>query len=168
MNELYTPPKSKLAVESNLTINLIEKLHHQSTWRLLGLTIITFGVYSAIYIKRQSDIINEYVDEQNRISNVFIFITFMTSIISVILMPIYIFGDFQIIDQLSDNLDTIFIILCLVWSFKAKNRLNRILETNQYDANWFNGIWVFMFQNLYINYKINDIQKYKMNGSGDW
>ena len=62
-------------------------------------------------------------------------------------------------EQIGNLIDLLYVVLNLVWAFKARNRINQILETGSVEANWFNGIWTFIFRDLYINYKVNTIKE---------
>ena len=46
-------------------IEIIKSLKDQSTWVLLFLFIITYGVYGAYYVKEKSSIMNSVLEEGN-------------------------------------------------------------------------------------------------------
>lgn len=139
-------------------IKSIEKFKDQSTWRLVGLGIITYGVYFAHYIKRQTDKINGVVDKQERISAGFIYAIIAISYISLILFFAYLaVDDGHPVERASTIFDRACGIMILVWGFKARNRLNSVYEITTENEEWFNGFWTFLFSPLYFNYKINRI-----------
>ena len=58
-------------------------------------------------------------------------------------------------EAISDTVDTVSIGLTLVWSFKVRDRLNSLLASTPGKVTWFHGFWTFLFQHLYVNYRIN-------------
>jgi len=135
---------------------LIKELKSQSTWRLFGLSFITYGVYFAYYIAKQTEIINKRVDENSKISPIFVKAIFIASYASLFLFFAYCaVEEGHPIEIISNVADRIWQILVLVWSFQARNRINRNICANPGDANWFHGFWTFLFTALYINYKVN-------------
>lgn len=44
-------------------VGLIRELHSQSTWQLLLLSLVTFGVYTSYYTRNQTRIINRHLSE---------------------------------------------------------------------------------------------------------
>ena len=140
--------------------DLIEKLKDQNTWRLLGLGIITYGVYFAHYIKKQTDKINVHLDKDTAISNGFVSSFFVMSYISaVLIVPYFIVDSGHPIETVSDITDSIWTIMLIVWSFKARNRVNTICSFNRESGNWLHGFWTFLFTPLYFNYKVNQLSE---------
>ena len=147
-----------LAMESR---ELIEKLKDQSTWKLLGLGIITYGVYFAYYVRRQTDKINSYIDGQAAISNGFIISFFVMSYLSAALFIAYILVPYgHPVETVSDFSDWIWVIMLLVWGFKARNRINSICRFDRSSSSWFHGFWTFLFTPFYFNYKVNQLNEY--------
>jgi hypothetical protein len=139
-------------------IESIERFKNQSTWQLLGLGIITYGVYSAHYIQKQTNKINEIVDIDNRISTGFVNSIVVMSYISLIIFIAYLFVDEgHPIEEVSTIFDRILGIMLIVWGFKARNILNKSYEISKDDKEWFHGFWTFLFSPMYFNYKVNCI-----------
>ena len=140
--------------------DLIEKLKEQNTWRLLGLGIITYGVYFAYYIKRQTDKINTHLDEDTAISHGFIGSIFVMFYLSAALLIAYIIVPYgHPVEAVSDFADIICGIMLLVWGFKARNRVNAVCSFNSNIKRWFHGFWTFLFTPLYFNYKVNQLNE---------
>jgi uncharacterized membrane protein len=136
------------------------KLEYGSTWKLLGLGIITYAVYFAHYIKKQTAVINEGLEENEKISDSFI--TFVM-VISYVSLGFY-FAHFFVeethpIAGISSLVDFINNVAFIVWGFKVRSRMNRILSAQKKENEWFHGLWTFLFTPLYFNFKIN-----KLNG----
>jgi hypothetical protein len=66
----------------NMNNEIKSKLEYGSTWKLLGLGIITYAVYFAHYIKKQTVVINEHCEENERISDSFITFIMVISYLS--------------------------------------------------------------------------------------
>ena len=136
------------------------QLEYDSTWKLLGLGIITYAVYFAHYIKKQTAIINEHCEENERISDSFITFIMVISYVSLGFFFACLFVDeTHPISAISSFVDMVNNIAFIVWGFKARNRMNLILSAQKKENEWFHGLWTFFFTPLYFNFKIN-----KLNG----
>jgi hypothetical protein len=141
-------------------IESIQQFKDQSTWKLAGIGIITYGVYFAYYIKKQTVKINELVGEGDRISVGFVNSILVMSYISLILFFAYLaVDDGHPVEIISTLFDRILGIMVLIWGFKARNRINSTYEITTEDKQWFHGLWTFLFTPLYFNYKINCISE---------
>lgn len=141
---------------NNLTS--IRDFKSQSTWRLLGLGVITYGVYFAHYIKNQTDRINEITGESNRISD-----GFVNSILAMSYITLFLFFAFitveegHVVETVSNVFDRIWGVMLIIWGFMARNRLNAAYNISKDNKEWFHGLWTFLFSPMYFNYKINSI-----------
>ena len=136
--------------------DLIRSLKSQSTWRLFGLGVITYGVYYAHYIARQTQLINLRLNAESRIPPSFItFIRFLSYLTLGLFFCFLFVEDGHPIAIASNLLDRVWMIMILVWGFYARNRTNQLNATASNDAAWFSGLWTFLFSPLYFNYKIN-------------
>lgn len=139
---------------------ITSKLEYGSTWKLLGLGIFTYAVYFAHYIKKQTVVINEHCEENERISDSFITFIMVISYLSLGFFFAYWFVDeTHPVAFISNAVDKVNNIAFIVWGFKARNRMNRILSAQKKENEWFHGLWTFFFSPLYFNFKIN-----KLNG----
>ena len=145
----------------NTEHSLIRELKSQSTWRLFGLGFITFGVYFAHYIQRQTDIINKYCEEDDEISDVLVTMILVLSYVSILFFFAGIISreGSQILEEIQNLIDTVANIFFIVWGFKARNRVHQILEIRKYSYSWFSGLWTFLFTPLYFNYKVNELNE---------
>ncbi len=138
--------------------SLIENLRHQSTWKLLGLGFITYGVYFVYYIQRQSKEINAAISNNDKISSGFVNSMFIMSYASLALLIACMFVDEgHPIKGISGLVDMIVGIMLIVWGFKARNRVNTCCDLNSESDVWLHGFWTFIFTPLYFNYKVNCI-----------
>jgi hypothetical protein len=138
---------------------LVSKLHGLGTLKLVLLSIITLGVYESYYMKKQTRIINEYADEGLSIPNGFVSGIILLAWLSVALfIPYIITEDDHPIAYVSTFVDVLWTILTMMWSFKARNRMNTLLLSSKGQVTWFKGLWTFLFTACYFNYKINKIK----------
>lgn len=138
--------------------NLIEQLQDQSTWRLLGLGIVTGGIYWAHYIKKQTARLNARLAGEAVISAGFIHAILVLSYLSVALaIPYVLTGDGQAVNLVSNLADLASSGLLIVWGFKARNRVNTLSAFRKGDDGWFHGLWTLLLTPLYFNYKVNQL-----------
>ena len=141
--------------------SLLSELKHQSTWRLAGLTVLTYGVYAAHYIKRQTRILNASLPQNERISDDFITLILAISYASLFLFIGYLaLGEEHPVALISNVIDQIGNVLFLIWAFKARARMNRTLGSKKGSETWFHGLWTFLFTSLYFNYRVNQIAEW--------
>ena len=139
-------------------LDSITSFKDQSTWRLVVLGIVTYGVYFAHYVKKQTVKVNDVSNENNKISSGFVTAILVMSYISLLLFFAYIAVDEgHLIERLSNIVDRILGIMLIVWGFMARNRLNTAYEINKNNKEWFHGLWTLLFSPMYFNYKINSI-----------
>ena len=149
----------------NVENSIVTKLQYISTWKLLVFTFFTLGVYLTHYIKRQTNIINKQSEENDQISESFIMLIvvvtylYMGLLFAYIALPsyltinIYSFATWEIVHYT-------FIISYLIWGFRARNRMNRILSAQRKEKEWFHGFWSIIFVNYYFNFKINKLKEF--------
>jgi hypothetical protein len=120
--------------------------------------LITFGVYIVFYARRQTLILNEFSPPGNRISLAFINTWFVITFCSLALLFVYFLvpddSPWAKISDISDRVDTLF---GLIWAFMARSSFHRLLQSQKKTPNWLHGFWTFLFQALYLNFKINTL-----------
>ncbi|MCB1562887.1 MAG: DUF4234 domain-containing protein [Alphaproteobacteria bacterium] len=141
---------------------IIEALKSESTWRLVFLSIITLGIYTAFYIKRQSRALNEYLTTPgHRIKEGFIqFILVIAFVSAAIDVVDLIYGeDDPTVAAFSAGGDMLFGLSVIFWAFMMCTRLNYLLGAAKRTPLWSSKLWAFLFGALYINYKVNTLWK---------
>ena len=148
---------------------ILTELESQSTWKLFGLSLVTFFVYAAHYIKRQTKVINANCESRDKISDGFIVFILLISYLSLALFIASLFVDeTHPIARVSNFVDRLSHLCYMVWGFKARNRMNTILSSEKKTKNWFHGLWTFLFSPLYFNFKVNKlIEEAEQVGAGD-
>jgi len=157
---IYATPETDVTVSQKGPSIVIDDFKNQSTWMLVFLSIITLGIYLAHYMKRQTKVFNKHLDPSDQISEGFLnSIILLYYLSAFLLIPFFFLENGETIGNVSDLVDRIANIVSLVWAFKAKNRMVSILSAKAKEPNWFHGLWTFLFQAFYFNYKINKIKK---------
>lgn len=137
-------------------IGLLGKLKWGSTWALVGLSLITYGVFLVYYARRQSVILNESSPPDKQISPGFIRTWFVLTYVSLALFLVYFFVPDDSLwakaGNLSDRFDGIF---GLIWAFWARSSFHRLMVSQKGTPNWMHGFWTFLFQAFYFNFKVN-------------
>jgi hypothetical protein len=140
---------------------LVSQLKCQSTWRLFFLSLVTFGIYTAYYMKRQTTRINQHLDKEQQISSELVTSMLVVSYVSVFLSVPYVFGEIgNTINATGFILELVYSILAVVWAFKARNRMNMLTAATEDHEDWFHILWILMFLAFYFNFKINKLNEY--------
>lgn len=143
-------------------VRLLERLKWGSTWGLVGLTVITYGVYLVYYARRQTLILNEFSPPDKQIGLNYIRAWFVVTYGSLALFFVYFFvpndSVWAEIGNFADRLDG---LLGLIWAFLARNSFHRLLTSQKGTPNWMHGLWTFLFQALYFNFKVNRLSEVK-------
>jgi len=140
--------------------DVVQKLQTQSTLKLVFLIFITLGIYAAHYVRRQTRIINQYLEAEDRLSEGFLVAFLLLSYICVLMIVPYAFvAEGHPIESVSSLLDLAWGLVFLYWAFWAKARMNSLLSASKGDDYWFNGLWTFLFTGMYFNYRVNKIKR---------
>lgn len=145
MENPYSTPQSDLALESSSDGD-ITKFKRFSTWGVLALSIITFGIYSIYWLHSRTKVLNDI--SENPISKSFTGISIAFYVANIVFsFAAGVNPELEILSQLV-NLPSS--ILMIVWAFKMRNRLEPIMNKS------LGGVMVFFFNVYYLNYKINE------------
>lgn len=140
------------------TLSSMTLFKHQSTWRLVGLGVLSYGIYFAHYIKKQTARINELAQEEQSIPKEFVQLLLAMSYVSpLLLIASHLLDGGRQLELFTAVFDRIRVIMLIVWGFMARNRLNRAYRIAKDQQQWFHGLWTFLFSPMYFNYKINCI-----------
>jgi hypothetical protein len=141
---------------------IITHLKSQGTWCLVLLSIITLGIYTAHYIKRQTCIFNKYLDREQKISSLLAYLIMFISYERVIVLLLSVFMNQLISEDMNFFRNLLRFILVIVWAFQVRNRINKLLLLSANRTLWLNRGLTFFFTIFYINYMINSL-----NGNSD-
>lgn len=160
-------------ISNNKTNNfiLIEKFKYGSTLKLIFFGVITLGIYFAYYIKRQTAVINDHIEENEKISNLLVNLIIVVSYINTLLVVApfvivvtggYLTDSYPItLITNSGIFDIIYSVSYIMWGVKAKNRMNKLLSAEKGSDYWFSTLWSVVFTSFYFNFKINKLSKSK-------
>jgi uncharacterized Tic20 family protein len=161
-NNPYSTPSADLHVPlSDNSIEAIKKIPRFSTWAVVGLSIITLGIYSYYWLYSRTKMLNSLlVDSNNKIPSGLTLSIIILAIINFFLSLYPLFNAGQVssaIDGLSMFISIIGVILFLVWAFSFRKRLNTLSNSQKGERFWLGGILTFLINVYYFQYKINQI-----------
>jgi len=153
---------AKMVEGDHSAVRLLERLKWGSTWGLVGLTFITYGVYLVYYARRQTLILNEFSPPDKQIGLNFIRGWFVVTYVSLALFLVSFFvpkdSVWAELGNFADRLDG---LLGLIWAFVARSSFHRLLSSQKGTPNWMHGLWTFLFQAFYLNFKVNRLSEVK-------
>lgn len=157
-NETQNPYKTpEASLDTAQGKNLSEIYTRFSAWAVLGLSIITLGIYSVFWLYGRSKAINAVSDEP--IGAAFVNTTIVLFVLSSLNT---ITGFFDIIPP--DNVGLVLMssiisfassIMIIVWVFKIRDRIHLYSGREKGDSAWAGPILTFFLNILYLQYKIN-------------
>ena len=148
------------------SIETAARLKSQSTWRLVFLSLITQGIYTSHYIKRQTRILNEHLDKENKIAQGFVTAILVLSYLKAITLIVpYVMVEkghpMEMISDLTVDIARYLLIvrylLVLIWAVMASNRMNVLLAAAKGQPCRFNAFWTLLFPAFYFDFKINKL-----------
>jgi hypothetical protein len=127
------------------------------------ITYITFSFYIFFWLKKYSNILNKELSDK-KISNIWFPLSITVTIINFVMIFIEIFtNDNPQIVLIGKQINTIYIIILILWLFKVRDKMNIVLETEKNTQYWYSGILTFFFNIWYLQYKTNRIQDFINN-----
>jgi len=132
------------------------RLKGKKTFLLLVLGVLTLGIYFSHFFKRISNIVNDYLDERQKIPMWIINTLLGASYLNVILIiPDYFFGDILVLDLLTSfSAELTFVLMCFI-TILLMMRINSICSFEKDSSNRLRLLPALFFDALYLNYKIN-------------
>lgn len=146
---------------------IVTALKSQSTWILALLSFVTLFIYTGHYIVKQTQKLNQFLDDDKKIpvvfawgQLVFVYAGILAAILyGFVLAPSLPEVDTATLDFSVNIFSLILNIIWIVWAFMARRRVHILLGSSKGEKQWFHVFWTFLFSPLYINYKINKISK---------
>lgn len=133
----------------------MQALPHVSTFLVLALSIISLGIYSTYWLFTRTQIIN-------RIHHEAISMHLAHSVIGLLMLNVLLslmsgFNPENLAYQeLAKISGLIYSLANLYWIFTLRQRIHKMVRAGEQSLFWLNGIWTFLFQVLYLQYKINE------------
>ena len=154
-NDSVNPYKSPEAavIETSNESELSPIFERFSTWAVIGLSVITLGIYALYWLYTRTERLNQHTDAP--IGSAFISSAFVFYVLSLIPTLNYFMEINATLVAVMSLASIISPILMYVWFFKIRNRINQLLNTAKGDESWLGPIYTFFFTIYYIQYKIN-------------
>lgn len=152
MDNPYSPPQSDVEVIN--TSNTINNFKRFSAWWVFLLTAVTFGIYTVYWLYSRSLTINNV--HHRRITDTVIWGAILTFIVytALSLIPEEMIP-YQTIVVLVFTLA--YMVFFLWWIFTVRNRLLDMIREDGNPDFKLNPAMTFFFQNIYLQYKINEL-----------
>lgn len=156
-NETENPYKAPEAEVVNRTDQggLSHVFERFSTWGVIGLAIVTLGLYSIYWLYSRTGQLNKHAN--NPIGAAFINITIGLCVIGFVNNLSYVLNFNATVAAILALSSVIGTILTIVWVFKIRNRINLLLNSAKGDASRLGPVFTFFLNIYYLQYKINSI-----------
>lgn len=154
-NPYAAPETDVVKPSSDSNIEKIKAIPRFTTWAVVGLTIITLGIYGFYWIYSRSKILNRGLSTDEKIP-AWIIIGSLASYILYFLISI---GS-AFVPELSAIGAIIFIVyfvLYIIWIYSFRGKVNMLTATQRKDKFWIGPILTFFINIYYFQYKINQI-----------
>ena len=148
----------------------LNELQHIDTIKLVLLALVTLGIYLAIYIRRQSAVINEIANESgNEITNEngeqpgqpipewASLAPQILAVISIFSLVLYLLNPSETMEHIDSATGLLFNISLVIWGFSARRSMHAITSAKPRAKLWFDGFWTLLFSPFYFNYRVNVI-----------
>ena len=135
--------------------NPMQRLPRFSAWGVFGLSIISLGLYYTYWLFTRTQIINQVQGQQipMGLPHTVIGLLMVNLIFSLMSGANPDNADYQ---QLASISGLCFNLGNLFWVFTIRQRIHRMTKAGEQSLFWLNGIFTFLFQVLYLQYKINE------------
>jgi len=162
----YAAPSSNVASDSlSQDFSKIKAFKRFTTWGVIGLAIITLGIYGYYWMYSRTKTLNSLIPE-NKIAGWLVPAVIGIGIFNIILslLPLATPELAQSISLVSLPFSLIGFVLVITWAFKFRNRLNIISGSTKGSPFWLGPILTFFFQLYYFQYKINQMHDASSQG----
>lgn len=133
----------------------LQALPRVSVWTVLVLSIISLGLYYTYWLFTRTQIINRVADKPISM----ILVHSVLGLLMLNLIVSFVSGynpDNEQYRQLTGIIGLSYSLLNLFWVFTVRQRLHKMTQAGERSLFWINGLWTFLFQVLYLQFKINE------------
>ena len=162
----YAAPASNVASDSlGQDVSKIKAFKRFTTWGVVGLAIITLGIYGYYWMHTRTKVLNSLIPE-NKIAPWLVPAVIGLGVINILLsiLPLVSPENAVAASQISLPFSIIGFVLVVMWAFKFRNRLNIISGSRKGSPFWLGPILTFFFQLYYFQYKINQMHDASTHG----
>lgn len=133
----------------------MQSLPRISTWRVVAFSILSLGIYNTYWLFTRTQLINRLHDEKIPMSVPhtvigLLLVNFIFSIMSGANPDNTDYHELASLSGLFFSLGNVF------WVFMLRHRIHRMTLAGEKSLFWLNGIFTFLFQVAYLQYKINE------------
>ena len=122
-----------------------------TAWGVLGLSIITLGIYPVYWMVTRAQVINLF--HEDRISPVLLYLLVIATVFS---MATFFLGASETEVIISGVITLVYFTFYLIVLFKIRNRLQEIVNHTSDQRYKINIVLTFFFYTIYLQYKINE------------
>lgn len=157
----YSAPDSDVTVQVlGNNVDFIKQFKSFTTWGVVGLTMITLGIYSYYWIYSRTQTLNS-IHSSNPIANWIPIAVIVLGVIGYFVgyAPM-IMNDPQMaisFATISPIISIASLIIYITWAFSFRNRINEVTGANEGDTFWLGPVLTFFFSFYYFQYKINQM-----------
>ncbi len=138
----------------------LNRLQHIDTLILVLLALVSFGIYLAFYIRRQSALINAAAEKpEQRLSEGFTLTAMILASAALCTQLLSFTAASEALSHLNEMTGLLFNISLAAWGFAARRSLHAITSAAQDSSLWFDGLFTLLLSPFYFNYRINQIFK---------
>ena len=138
---------------------VVPQLRWQSTQFLFFINLVTLGLYSGLYIVRQSLVMNRFLDKKNSFSYFFMGLVVLLKCFTTLILMVALFAatidDFVYWFIIALACHFLVWFMVIVWAIEARSRLHRIMQIAKGQLGQLNLLWSVLFVYLYFNSHIN-------------
>jgi len=160
------PPTSFAPPEADASpLAALREFRVMNVWLVLLLTLITLGIYSVFWLRRQNATINMLRPDLKAtplFGNIVLGVAFISTGLDIASM----IGSSSSIEGASNILDRIFGLMVLVLSFQVRSGFNLLMRAQKGDAHWVSGLFTWLFRVVYLQYKLN--KNIRSQQAGGW
>ncbi|HEY9201118.1 MAG TPA: DUF4234 domain-containing protein [Gammaproteobacteria bacterium] len=149
------PQQDPASTPSTSQGHALQALPRVSVWAALGLSIISLGLYYTYWLFTRTQIINRVTDKPIPM----ILVHTVLGLLMLNLILSFVSGynpDNEDYQQLARISGLVYSLFNLFWVFTLRQRLHKMTQAGERSLFWINGIWTFLFQVLYLQFKINE------------
>jgi len=150
VNSPYASPSAELIQKNNDNKNILE-FKRFSAWGVLGLSIITLGIYPIYWLWSRAEIINRL--HEKKITKPWLIALVATTIISTVMS--FIPSEDPTFLIVSSVMGLAYFVPYIVVLFGARNNLQDIMGSESNEAYRLNAVLTFLASAIYLQYKIN-------------
>ena len=153
----YAAPQADVELPSSgNAIDVIKNLPRFTTWAVVGLSIITFGLYAIYWLYNRTSKLNAGLPDDQKISKGVI----MGAMVSYLLYMVFSIVGPMVMPELAivgSVFALIYFVLFIIWIYKFRGAINNLTGTRERKKGWIGPILTFFINVYYFQYKINQI-----------